>query len=106
MSIFRADRLATLLRGLRAADVAQDLGISASALSLYRRGKREPRLETLHAMCQTFGVTADWLLGMESSEAVPDREPTILLRDVEEAVQPLSELLRSARRPTVSRRDR
>ena len=46
-------------------ELAQKLGISLSAISMYERGKREPDFETLEAIADYFNVNMNFLLGKE-----------------------------------------
>lgn len=50
-------------RGLSQAELANSLGISRSALSLYEIEKREPDNEILMRIANYFGVSTDYLLG-------------------------------------------
>ena len=49
------------------ADLADRLGISKSAVSMYERGQREPELDLLQAMADLFGVGVSALLGREET---------------------------------------
>lgn len=49
-------------RGLSQAELAQKLHISTSTVGMYEQGRREPSVETLIAISQTFGVSLDYLL--------------------------------------------
>ena len=57
-------RIAALRReaGLSQAELAQRLGISASAMGMYEQGRREPSMETVVAMAELFQVSTDYLL--------------------------------------------
>ena len=60
-------------KGLTAAKLAEETGISASLLSDLRRGTgREIGINTLKTLCKYFGVTSDYLLGLSDT---PDRDP-------------------------------
>ena len=58
------DRIALLRRGRgwSQTELARQLHISASAVGMYEQGRREPSVETLIAISQTFGVSLDYLL--------------------------------------------
>ena len=45
-------------------DVADDIGVTASAYANYEQGTREPNLETLIKLCEVLNVTADEILGI------------------------------------------
>ena len=46
-------------------EVAKFLGIIESAYANYEQGRTEPNLNTLIKLSQFFGVTTDYLLGLE-----------------------------------------
>ena len=48
------------------AKLAKRLGISASIIAHYESGERFPSLENLMAVARQFGVSTDYLLGIES----------------------------------------
>ena len=52
-------------KGLRQRDVADDLGISVTCYAGYEQGAHEPDFRTLCKIARYFGVTTDYLLGME-----------------------------------------
>ncbi len=50
---------------LKQAEVAEKLGISVLCYAGYEQGYREPHLKTLIALCKFFGVSSDYLFGLE-----------------------------------------
>ena len=46
-------------------EVAEAIGITASAYSNYEQGLREPPYAILINLCKFFKVTSDYLLGIE-----------------------------------------
>lgn len=52
--------------------VAEQLGITKQAYSLYELGKRQPDFETLVKLGEYFGVTTDYILRGEESSPVAD----------------------------------
>lgn len=60
-------------RGLSQQQLAEQLGLSTSAIGMYERGKREPSHETLREICNFFDVSTDYLLGFED-EDFPDSD--------------------------------
>ena len=59
-----SDRLKEL-RGTRSqSEVADLLGIKQNAWSRYELGAATPGADMLIQICTTFGVSADWLLGL------------------------------------------
>ena len=79
-----SERLAALRRerGLTQAALAERLGISKSAVSMYERGNREPELELLQAMADLFGVSVSSLLGREEPLVNGDAELTAYLESL------------------------
>lgn len=57
-------RIAALrqLSGMKQAELAEKLGVSASAVGMYEQGRREPGAQLLVKLAQTFSVTTDYLL--------------------------------------------
>lgn len=53
-------------RSLSQADLADAIGVSKSAVSMYERGERNPDFETLEAIADFFNVDMNYLLGKES----------------------------------------
>ena len=49
--------------GWRQEDLARRLNISDRAVGHYETGRRAPDVETILALCDIFGCTADYLLG-------------------------------------------
>jgi len=59
-------------KNLSQAELAQALGISRSALSLYEINKREPDYNILCNIAKYFGVSTDYLLGLEdTAQSIP-----------------------------------
>ncbi len=49
--------------GLTQAALAQELGVSSSAVGMYEQDRRTPDNETLLVICNIFGVSTDYMLG-------------------------------------------
>ena len=45
--------------------LAADLGVGNGTISLWETGKREPKLSNLILIAEYFGVTIDYLAGLE-----------------------------------------
>ena len=45
--------------------LADMLELSPSAIGMYEQGRREPDHSVLIRLCETFNVTADWLIGRD-----------------------------------------
>ncbi len=62
---------------LTQAALAQKLGISKSSVNMYERGEREPGLETLELIADTFNVDMDYLLGKSDCPNRAAPEPAL-----------------------------
>lgn len=58
-------------------EVAKRMKVSPSAVNLWESGKTQPSAETLAALSRWFGVTSDWLLGVEEGHR-PTKASTTL----------------------------
>lgn len=52
-------------KGKTLKEVSKEIGVSISAYSNYEQGIREPSYDILKKICMYYGVSADYLLGME-----------------------------------------
>ena len=43
---------------------ARKLGMNQKTVDLYVKGERKPSVDFVRNICSTFGVSADWLLGL------------------------------------------
>ena len=60
--------------------VAKDTGIPDRTIGLWRSGKTEPTIGNLIKLCDYFGVSADFLLGLDPPDyATPDQMKLIRL---------------------------
>ncbi len=88
-----ADRLVFLRqkKGLTQVELAKEMNITRSALSLYELGKREPDFALLSRFAEFFNVTTDYLMGRSDTPTPPtistEKEPT---------TQELEEFLRTS----------
>lgn len=58
-------------RGYTQEDAAKQIdGLTASALSNYERGVRDPDTERLARLAALYGVTVDWLLGKKAGPEI------------------------------------
>lgn len=58
-------------RKIKAKDITAATGISSSMLSDYKSGKSAPSGERLLALANFFGVSAEYLLGNDSTDSDP-----------------------------------
>lgn len=54
-------------KGITQSELASKLGITTTALSFFESGSRIPNIEVLKSMAVIFGVSSDYLLGIETS---------------------------------------
>ncbi|WP_461213664.1 helix-turn-helix domain-containing protein [Lacticaseibacillus sp. GG6-2] len=71
MNAERLKQLRTEHKGLRQVDLANSLGISASAYSSYEQGVREPDDATKRQLADYFSVSLDYLLDRTEHRATP-----------------------------------
>ncbi len=57
-------------RGISQKKAACDLEVSQALLSHYENGVREPKFEFVDKVCDYYGVSADYILGRQQSDAV------------------------------------
>lgn len=50
-------------RGWGQKDLADQISVAYQTVGHWETGRRSPDLDTLEALCEVFGVTADYLLG-------------------------------------------
>ena len=60
-------------RGLTQHQVADRLGVTASVVSAYEGGLRQPSYEVLIKLVRLYGVSADYLLGISGKRAPDSR---------------------------------
>lgn len=65
-------RLKTLRteKNLTQAQVAKRVNLTASTISAYENNTKSPTIDTLAGLAMLFGVTADYLLGLEKRRMV------------------------------------
>lgn len=57
-------------RGISQKKAAKDLEISQALLSHYENGVREPKFEFVNRACVYYGVSADYILGRQETDAI------------------------------------
>ena len=67
------DRLRALRGTTSQTDFAQKIGVKQTSYSSWERGVKDPGAQTIAQIASTFGVSADWLLGL--SDAPPHPSP-------------------------------
>lgn len=74
-------------KGLTQEQLAEIIGISRSALSMYELEQREPDLGTLIKIADYFSVTTDYLLGREWKDPASQEKLQELIRMVIKEIQ-------------------
>lgn len=67
------DRLRALRGAQSQTDFALKIGVKQTSYSSWERGIKDPAAQTIAQIASTFGVSADWLLGL--SDAPPSPSP-------------------------------
>lgn len=77
MSAIFGERLqeARLKKGLLQREVEEKAGIAQGMLSVYERGKYDPRLFTLVLLADTLDVSTDYLLGRDDYDKGRIKKP-------------------------------
>lgn len=88
-------------RGISQKKAAGDLEISQALLSHYENGVREPKFEFVDKVCTYYGVSADYILGRQRSDAVVIPCESEISRKVAEAALELTEILDSIENESV-----
>ena len=67
ITALRIDMLARIRKrdGVKFWQQAEDMGLNVSTLYDYRCGNRTPEVYNLRRICDYYGASADWLIGME-----------------------------------------
>jgi Predicted transcriptional regulators len=69
MDVF-CERLKSLRGNTTQTAFAGKIGVSQNSYSRYEAGERIPGINVLAQIAQTFGVSADWLLGIGTSDEI------------------------------------
>ena len=69
LSVF-SDRLRTLRGELKQAEFARKVGLAQNTYNRYESGERIPDIEVLVRLAARLGVSTDWLLGLDSEDAI------------------------------------
>ncbi len=66
-----------------ATTLAEEIGLSKQAISMYISGDRKPKRPTLKAISDALGVNLAWLMGYDVEKIIPDIPVSITLNDHE-----------------------
>lgn len=64
MKNFLPERLRELRGALSQSEFALKIGVKQTSYSSWERGVKDPASQTIVLIASTFGVSADWLLGL------------------------------------------
>lgn len=72
------DRIAELRKdkGMTQEMLAEYLNVTRSSIGNYEKGVNEPSLQVVTKLCELFGVSADYLLGLSKHKYNINLEPT------------------------------
>ena len=73
------ERLKLALSNVKACQLAENIGISKQAISMYVAGKRTPKRPTIEALARELGVNPLWLLGYDEPKYI--EKPTTVSSD-------------------------
>lgn len=62
-------------------EVAQEIGVTQQTYSKYESGDAKPDSETIIKLCGLYGVTADFLLGIEKPKVKQDSDKLSQISD-------------------------
>lgn len=65
-NVFKSNlKLLRLEKGLGQVELAEKLGVSKGIISLWENGLREPNMTSLISIAKFFGISIDYLVGLE-----------------------------------------
>ena len=73
-------RIERMEKGITQNELARMLGMTQDSISLWEKGKRIPDTQYVISLCKVFGVSADYLLGLEDDFGV--RVPAPVSTDI------------------------
>ena len=62
------------LKKITAKELAEQVNVAESTMSLYENGKREPDFETLSKIARYLEVSTDYLLGLSKNSALTEQK--------------------------------
>ncbi len=64
------ERLNKCRNGMSVSAFARLLGMNQKAIDVYIKGERKPSVKLITTVCSKCGCSADWLLGLQSSNGL------------------------------------
>jgi len=83
-----ADRIKELREnyGLTRLEMAKRLGVNKSTITRYENGEMNPTIDMLIKIRETFGVTVDWITGVDTNGE--DKYIPAIKKCIEEGISP------------------
>ena len=83
------DRIKEVTAGRSVKSVAEEIGLPQTSLNAYMTGRHKITIELIKQISATFGISADWLLGLSDerggvSSAVGDAEKAQMANKIHE----------------------
>lgn len=78
-------RLARKKAKLSQEKVAEKLNIARSNISKYEHNKLEPNIHTIKQFCKLYGITADYLLGIEETATKEQETNNISIGNIDQS---------------------
>lgn len=80
-------------KGKTQQQMAEMLGITAVSYGAWERGKAEPSIPRLIRLCRFFGVTSDWLIGIEEErKPILDARLVALKEEADRAIASVAKI--------------
>lgn len=80
-----------LKHGVTPYKLSQEIGVSQSTLSDWKRGRSTPKLDKLQKIADYFGVTVDYL--MTGNEQEKDFDPKLTSKDERDIIKKVDDIL-------------
>ena len=64
-------KAARIKNGFTQREAAEEIGIKQPTLAGYETGRTQPDIETLGKLAEFYGVSVDWLMGVQTQERPP-----------------------------------
>ena len=73
--------------GLNKAEFAKIIGVTKSSITRYENDEMKPNLDVIQNICNSFGVTMEWLANGKESDK-PDEYAAVFARCRKEGISP------------------
>ena len=102
VEIFFSERLRLLRKDKTQAEIASEIGVLQPTYAQWELGHRQPKLQDLASIAFHYGVTTDWLLGLNEENFSMQKKQTlsqkvnVLRQNAKDVSESVGELLASA----------